>query len=38
MLRLMDEFTGCDFGDNRIRKRVISLANKFSENPRICAR
>jgi hypothetical protein len=30
---LADEFVGCDFGDERLSKRLLKLANVFEDNP-----
>ncbi|HUP77768.1 MAG TPA: transposase [Pirellula sp.] len=30
---LYDEFVGCDFGDARLSKRVLKMADVFENNP-----
>jgi hypothetical protein len=30
---LRDEFVGCDFGDARLSKRILKLADAFENNP-----
>lgn len=35
MLSVADEFDTCDFNDKRLKKRLITLASTFSENPEL---